>query len=55
MIDALLNLERNKIDSTTKAQLSEFLMDLVVFAERHKAQAPPITNNDIVPFPWRVR
>lgn len=46
--------ERNKIDSVTKQQLSDFLMALVIFADSHKAHAPPITNNDVLPFPIKI-
>ena len=46
--------ERNKIDALTKLQLSSFLMSLVAYCEQHKAHTPPITTNEIVPFPWRV-
>ncbi|KAK9900554.1 hypothetical protein P389DRAFT_192816 [Cystobasidium minutum MCA 4210] len=46
--------ERNKIDAVTKSQLSAFLMELITFTDQHKSNTPPITNNDVVPFPWKI-
>lgn len=46
--------ERNKIEALTKSHLSKFLIDLVVFADSHRSHTPPITSNDVLPFPWRV-
>jgi len=54
MLSGQTEKERNKIDNITKKQLSAFLMALVIFADTHKAHAPPITNNDILPFPWKI-
>merc|ERR1712093_25085 len=54
MLSGQTEKERNKIDGVTRRQLSAFLLALVVFADSHKAHTPPITNNDILPFPLKI-